>query len=116
MCPDWSQSEELIAIDLENALTIITTRANPEQITLLICLDGANPEVADLILSSAAMNLMMTANLDISEGLEISLVGQLSDLQWQILLPNLNNRLQLKQENHALIISRLSEIPVLTLE
>jgi GT2 family glycosyltransferase len=116
MCPDWSQSEELIAIDLENALTIITTRANPEQITLLICLDGANPEVADLILSSAAMNLMMTANLDIFEGLEISLVGQLSDLQWQILLPNLNNRLQLKQENHALIISRLSEIPVLTLE
>jgi glycosyltransferase involved in cell wall biosynthesis len=113
VCPDWSQPEELIVVDLENALRMGMAGSHPERTTLLICLDDADPEAADLILSSAAMSLMMNTDLDISEGLEVSLVSQLSNLQWQILLPHLKNRLKLKQENQPLIAKWLKNLSFL---
>jgi glycosyltransferase involved in cell wall biosynthesis len=113
VCPDWSQPEELIATDLENALAMVATSSNQKQTTLLICLDGSDPEVADFLLSSAAMNLMLNSDLDISEEVEVSLVEQISDLQWQLLFPKLKYRLQLEQENKNLITDWLKNISVL---
>jgi glycosyltransferase involved in cell wall biosynthesis len=115
ICPDWSQPEELIAELLEQTLVMVASSSDKEKITLIIGLEGVDAETADLLVSSVAMNLLMTADLDISEGPEVSLIDQLSDLQWQVLLPKLHKRIQLKQENQSLIDSKLNELPLLAL-
>jgi glycosyltransferase involved in cell wall biosynthesis len=115
ICPDWSQPEELIAELLAQTLVMVASSSDKEKITLLIGLEGIEAETADLLVSSVAMNLLMTTDLDISEGPEVSLIDQLSDLQWQILLPKLHKRIQLKQENQSLIDSKLNELPLLAL-
>jgi glycosyltransferase involved in cell wall biosynthesis len=113
VCPDWSQPEELIAAELEDALGKVASSLDKEKTTLLIALEGSDAETADLIVSSAAMSLLMTSDLDISDGLEISFFEQLSNVQWQALLPMLNHRLPLEHENQLLVTTWLNQIPVL---
>jgi glycosyltransferase involved in cell wall biosynthesis len=113
VCPDWSQPEELLAAELEHVLEMVANSSEKEKITLLISLEGGDAETADLIVSSAAMNLLMTSDLDISEDLAISLVGDLSNMQWQVLVPMLQNRFQLEHENGRLIQTQLSQVPIL---
>jgi glycosyltransferase involved in cell wall biosynthesis len=97
--PDWSQPEESIASDLEEALAHIATTSDPTQTTLIVYIEDQEEEIAQLILNSAAMSLLMSTDLDISEGLEISLLGQLSDLQWKALSSRLSECLQLRHNN-----------------
>jgi hypothetical protein len=49
------------------------------------------------------MNLLMQEDLDVTEGVEISLVGQLGELQWEALLPRLHARIVLEKENEQAI-------------
>lgn len=97
--PDWSQPEEALLLELQEAIRTVATHPDKGQITLLIDTSGISAEDADMAVSSVAMNLMMESDLDVSEGPEISLVPQLSEAQWQALLPRLQGRIRLECEN-----------------
>uniref|UniRef100_UPI0039A433D7 glycosyltransferase family 4 protein n=1 Tax=Nostoc piscinale TaxID=224012 RepID=UPI0039A433D7 len=109
--PDWSQSEELLGLELESVIKAIATYPDSQKTTLLINTSNISTEDAELLLSGITMNLLMEDDLDISEGLEISLVGSLADIQWQALLPRLSSRIILEHEDKAIV----AELPIETL-
>jgi hypothetical protein len=67
--------------------------------TLLIDNSNISAEDADLILSSVVMNLLMEEDLEVDEGPEIVLVGELSPIQWSVLIPQLQGQIKLQNEN-----------------
>ncbi|WP_392408016.1 hypothetical protein [Chlorogloeopsis fritschii] len=97
--PDWSQPEETLGEELQQVIAAIANHLDTEHTTLLIDTSKITTEEAEMFLSSVAMNILMNEDLDITEGLEISLVGKLADNQWKALLPRLTARLVLKHEN-----------------
>ncbi|MEC4989593.1 MAG: glycosyltransferase [Oscillatoria sp. PMC 1068.18] len=97
--PDWSQPEEALGYELQQVLKAIATHSDKNQITLLINIEDISEEDAQLLLSAVAMNLLMEEDLDVSEGPEISFLGQLSDIQWESLLPQIQARIILENEN-----------------
>jgi hypothetical protein len=110
--PDWSQPEETLCLELEGAIKAIATRSNSSQITLLVDNSNIPAEEANLVLSSVAMNILMQEDLDITDGLEISLVGQLSEIQWNALLPRIRSRIVLENENQEAIATlKLESLP-----
>ncbi len=116
--PDWSQPEESLSLELERVIKAIASLPESEKITLLI--DTSNihsTEDAEIFLSYITMNLLMNEDLDITEGLEISLIGQLADIQWQALLPRLKARIVLEKENkEALAQVQLENLPFYDLD
>ncbi|BAZ32862.1 type 11 methyltransferase [Cylindrospermum sp. NIES-4074] len=106
--PDWSQTEELISLDLEQVIKVVATNADSDKITLLVNTTNIAGEDAELLLSSVTMNLLMQEDLDITEGLEISLLGNLADIQWEALLPRINTRIVLEHEDQQ----ALAQVPV----
>jgi hypothetical protein len=110
--PDWSATEALCR-ELEQVLRAIATRSDKHHITLLIDTHGIAEEDANFVVSGVAMELLMQDDLDVTEGPEISLVGQLREIQWQALLPRLHARIQLEQENQeAIAAANADNIPV----
>jgi hypothetical protein len=101
--PDWSQPEELLGLELQKVISAIATHPNCKQITLLIDTTDISGEDAELLLSGVTMNLLMEEELDITEGLEISLVGNLADIQWEALLPHIQAKIVLESENKQAI-------------
>ncbi|MEG4226651.1 hypothetical protein QUA44_04360 [Microcoleus sp. N9_A2] len=101
--PDWSQSEELIAEDLESVIKATMAHPDKSEMTLLIDTSNISDEDANLVLSSVAMNLLMEEDLDVSEGPEISLMGRLSEIQWETLMTCLDGRIILENENKEAI-------------
>ena len=97
--PDWSQSEEDISVDLIGAIKAIAIHPSSQYMTLLIDTSNISVEDAELLLSGVTMHLLMAEDVDVSEGLEISLLGNIDDIQWQALLPRINARIILEQEN-----------------
>ena len=100
--PDWLQAEESLYNELAAVITVLGTHPDRNQITLLI--DTSNiPEDyeidANLILSSVVMNLLMEEDIDVTDGLEISTVANLSSIQWEFVLTRLHNRIILGHEN-----------------
>ena len=58
------------------------------------------------------MNLLMQEELDVSEGLEISFLGQLGEIQWKALLPRIQARIVLENENQeAIALFKAENIP-----
>ncbi|MEM9922278.1 MAG: glycosyltransferase [Cyanobacteria bacterium P01_D01_bin.50] len=102
--PDWTQSEEVIAAELEKVIGTLTTHTDSQNMTLLIDISNSNDQIAAMLLSAVSMNLLMQ-DLDISSSLEISLVSQLGDLQWEALLPRLKARIILECENQEQLIA-----------
>lgn len=96
--PDWSQPEESLCLELQRVISAIAIPAS-DRITLLIDTSNISVEDAELLLSGVTMNLLMEEDIDISEGIKISLVGNLADIQWQALLPRIKARIILPQEN-----------------
>ena len=101
--PDWSAPEESLSLDLERIIKATTTHPDKSCITLLVDITGISQQDANLFLSGVAMDLLMQEDLDVTEELEISLVEQLSEPQWEALLPRLHARLVLEQENEQAI-------------
>ncbi|MBD2197616.1 MULTISPECIES: glycosyltransferase [Calothrix] len=101
--PDWTQSEESIGLELERVIKALANYPDSEKTTLLIDTNNIAVEDAEIFLSSVAMNLLMNEDLDITEGLEISLVDKLGDNQWQALLLSLTGRIVLENENKPAI-------------
>jgi hypothetical protein len=101
--PDWTQPEESLGLELERVVRAIATHPDKSKITLMIYYSNINDEDAYLALSSVAMNLLMEEDLDISEGSEISMIRQLSEIQWEALMPRLYGRMVLENENREAI-------------
>lgn len=115
--PDWSQSEISLTAELKQIIKSLITHPHKEQITILIDNSNNSDETANLILSSIAINLLMEEELEIDEGPEIALIGQLSPIQWQALVSHLTGRIKLEQENQEAIASVGAEIiPIYDLE
>jgi len=97
--PDWSLSEE----DLYTQFTLIfqklATYSEQKQITLLIDTQGIDYEDANLLVSSLMMGLLMEDDSGIDEQLQISLVPELSSLQWDYLLTRVQGRISVELEN-----------------
>ncbi len=110
--PDWCQSEEAVGRELEKIIMTILTHPESQEITLLI--DTSNLEEkseidANLVVSGVVMNLLMQEDLEMAGEPEISLVGKLSELQWQALLPRIQARISLENENQQTIADTKAE-------
>lgn len=100
--PDWSQPEAELVRSLIDLLQTVLRQADPAQTTLLICLSDAEPEDANLALSSALLNLV-SQQPDVDDQLAVSLVEPLTDAEWQALLPQLSYRVALPAEDQTAI-------------
>lgn len=101
--PDWLQSEESICLDLEGVIKAVVTHPNKSYMSLLIATINDIEDDVNLILSAVIMNLLMQEDIDVTDGPEISILGNLSKIQWAALLPNLDTRIILKNENREAI-------------
>jgi glycosyltransferase involved in cell wall biosynthesis/predicted O-methyltransferase YrrM len=98
--PDWSQDEEELAEEIASVCYKLAQSSEYDRPTLLI--DTSNVEdieSVNMLISGIAMNLMMSADIDITEYLEISLTGEFAPIQWQALLPKLQARIKLELED-----------------
>ncbi|MBD2253136.1 glycosyltransferase [Nostoc parmelioides FACHB-3921] len=107
--PDWSQPEELIASELEQVIKTVATNPDSEKTTLLININNIAVDDVEMLLSAVAMNLLMQEDVDVTEGLDISLVESLSDIQWKALLPRIHARIVLGHENQDAVIKAKAE-------
>ncbi|WP_231510343.1 CmcI family methyltransferase [Fischerella sp. PCC 9605] len=107
--PDWSQPEESLCLELERVIKAIATYLDSQPITLLIDTSNIATEDAELLLSGITMNLLMQEDLDVTENLEISLVGNLADIQWDALLSRIHARIVLEHENQNALIQAKSQ-------
>jgi hypothetical protein len=107
--PDWLQPEDLLYQDLASVISTLTTHPDKSQITLLIDTHNISDEEADMLLSSLTMNLLMEEDVDITEGPEISLLGNMSNMQWKTLLPKINTRIALATDNQQAIAQAKAE-------
>jgi predicted O-linked N-acetylglucosamine transferase (SPINDLY family)/glycosyltransferase involved in cell wall biosynthesis len=115
--PDWNQSEDLLLQDLGNVIQYLATHPDKSKITLLVDSSSFSDEDANLALSSVAMNLLMEEDLDVSDGPEISLIAQLSEIQWSVLMHRLYGRIVLENENREAIAQAKTEnIPTFELD
>ncbi|SRR5579883_149596 len=115
--PDWLQSEEILGLELEQVIKAIATHPNNQSTTLLIDTSNIATEQAELFLSSVAMNLLMQEDLNVTEDLEISLTGQLADIQWDALRPRIKARIGLPHENtDAIARVQAENMPLFSLE
>ena len=86
-----------------NAIGAIANHSDKSKMTLLVDTSNVSEEDANLALSGVAMNLWIEQDLDVSDGPEISLVGQLSEIQREILISRLQGRIVLENENRDAI-------------
>jgi predicted O-linked N-acetylglucosamine transferase (SPINDLY family) len=114
--PDWSQSQEIAYQNLASAIRSVVTHPDKSHITLLIDTSNMAEEDAALALSSVVMNLMMEEDLDVSDELEISLISQLSEIQWQALSSRIYARIVGKNGTSPMIAySGVNNIPIVEL-
>ncbi|HAA32365.1 MAG TPA: hypothetical protein DCE56_37535, partial [Cyanobacteria bacterium UBA8553] len=104
--PDWNQSEESLNQDFSNVLKAIATHPDRIRITLVIDTTNISEADAELAISGVIMNLLMEEDLDVADGLEISLMGNLSEMQMKALLPHIQGRIVLENENQQALIQR----------
>jgi predicted O-linked N-acetylglucosamine transferase (SPINDLY family) len=110
--PDWSQPEDSLSQDLARVIRAIATHPDRSYMTLLIDTSNISDEEANLVVSGVAMNLLMEEDLDITERAEISLIGNLSEICWEALLPHLHARIVLENENEqASAKARVDTLP-----
>jgi len=123
--PDWSADEEELGEELSQIFEQLAQDSDSGQLTLLIdTSNGVDPEAANMLVSTVAMNIMMSADIDITEQFEIAFTGELAPIQWQALLPKLQGRIKLDLEDVRSIESsganliseiQLTQSPALTL-
>jgi hypothetical protein len=122
--PDWAADEEELGEELSQIFERLAQDSDSGQLTLLIdTSNGVDLEAANMLVSTVAMNIMMSADIDITEQFEIAFTGELAPIQWQALLPKLQGRIKLNLEDVRSIESsganliseiQLTESPALT--
>ncbi|MDB9347870.1 glycosyltransferase [Nodularia spumigena] len=114
--PDWTQPEDELGLELQQVIQTLATHPENEKIALIINAGNIATEDAEMFLSSVAMNLLME-DLDISETIDISLIAELGDMQWQSLLPRIYGRIILNNEDKtALASAPVSNLNNLTID
>ncbi|MBD2148115.1 glycosyltransferase [Sphaerospermopsis sp. FACHB-1194] len=101
--PDPTQPEQSIYQDLINVITALEEHPHSDNITLLI-----NASNFPSQFTQAFMDNLCTQDEEETAGLEISLVGKLSPMQWESLLPQLTARIVLTQEDQQ----TLEQLPI----
>ena len=101
--PNWSAPEESLGLELQEVVKAIALHSNQSNITLLVDTTDISAEDANLFFSGVVMNLMMEEEVEVSDDLQISLIGQLSVTHWRTLLPRLQARIVLEHENQGAI-------------
>jgi len=115
--PDWNQSEDLLFQNLVNLFKAIAFHPDHNHMTLLVDTSNISDEDAELAISGVVMNLLMEEDLDIAAGPEISLTGKLGEIQWQALLPRLQARIVLENENQeAIAKAGVQNLPSYTID
>jgi len=115
--PDWTASEDALLEELATAIGAIASHPDKNNMTLLVDSTNISDEDADMAVSSIVMNLMLEQELDLESSPDICVIGQLSKIQWQALLPRIHGRIVLEQENKEAIASvTLENISVLSIE
>lgn len=110
--PDWSQPEDILYQDLASAMTSLMNHPDINQTTLLLDRGKLTEEEATLFVSGVVMNFVMEEGLDVADELEISLVGQLNEMQWEVLSSRINARIVLEHENkQAIAQNKVEKIP-----
>ena len=93
------ENEEIIFADLEKITWEFFNHPDRSHITLLIYTSNISEEEANVILAAASLSALMNSNLDETDGAEICLVGELSDVQWSALLPCIGYRIAIENGN-----------------
>ncbi|HEY9808704.1 MAG TPA: methyltransferase domain-containing protein [Halomicronema sp.] len=115
--PDWTQMEEVLSQQLTNVFKRLFQHPDKSKITLLIDTGHVLEETADMIVSSVVMSLLIEENIeeniDADSGLEISLIGELANTQWQALKPHIHARISLPNENsQSKAYFKLKNLPI----
>ncbi|MBD2691079.1 hypothetical protein [Anabaena catenula] len=113
MFPNWEQLEEAIVQDLITIIKSVVTDFEVPKTTLLIHIGAINEEDAQVVISTAIMQLIMEENIEISDELQISFVGILNEKEWEALKATLHAQMIVNQENQMLIPPQLEGIPKL---
>lgn len=100
--PDWQQPEEKLLADLTECLEAVLIQSDTEQIALLLDTTGIDPEAADLLLSSAVMQVLDGAQLrNAATEPEIVLLPRMDGEAWRMLLPCVAVYIQLERQNEV---------------
>jgi hypothetical protein len=113
--PNWHQPEESLSGELSGVIKAVLAHRDRSRITLLIDSSEIDREDANLILCSVTMNLLLEEDLDVGEVPEITLIGQMSEIQWEILWHRLRARIVLDRENKQMA-HRAGNLPHCTIE
>ncbi len=97
--PDWSQPEDSLAEELMKIIKPLATHPERKHITLVVDTSRVPDEDANLVISGAVINLLMSEKLEVNDELEISLTGQLNKLEWEALLSLIQGRIVLEHED-----------------
>jgi len=120
MFPDWQQSEKKIFAELKEVLRSLSCHPEKFQITLLIAAEGADLETANLMLSGVTIELLLSENLEVENGIEISVVSRLSEVEKYLLLNYCSARVGLQAESRGSLAAFNAEalpiVPVQTLQ
>jgi|GEM_PF-835741 len=119
VAPDWTQAEELVMAELEAVLESLSSHPEVKKMNLLVDFSNfqddseINPESA---LSAIVLNLLVEKGLDLTDtGPEISPINNLTEPEWQALLPQVQYRIALKVENTA-VIAKLGKMQLFELK
>jgi glycosyltransferase involved in cell wall biosynthesis len=111
--PDWTQDEAELGEEISTICYNLATNPEFDRPTLIIDTSRAEDlDAANMLISGVAMNLMMAAEIDITEHLEIALTGELAPIQWQQLLPKLTGKIALDLEDkQAIELAQAASLP-----
>jgi len=103
--PDWEQSEALLLDHLATAVKTVLMHPDSQHSTLLIYVGNSDIEAANFALSDVTMSILMSGDLDLDEEAlpEITLLPILGQMQWEVLLPSIQTRIELAQEDQLAI-------------
>ena len=114
--PDWSQLEETLFLEMKNLIRTLVNHPDKSYINLLVNSTNISEEDVNLRLSGIVMSLFDEENLDVDAGPEISIVGQLSEIQRSALLNRTQARIILENENQrAIAATGINNIPTCNL-
>lgn len=118
--PDWNQSEESLYLDLEQIIKAILTNLNKDNIALLIDSSNLSAESEldpNLILSGITLDLLFQEDLDTDNEPEIIILENLDRKDWQNILPQIQYRIKLTEENEdAIADSGFANVPTLEID
>ncbi|MBD2432470.1 MULTISPECIES: hypothetical protein [Fischerella] len=103
--PSWSHSEEILYEELTNIIISLSNHPQKNKITLLIENSDISDKDVEIFLYSIAMDLMINNVIVIDNELQISLIGKLNEIQWKALIPCIQGRVPLVNENKFAINS-----------